>query len=100
MSKIRFAFLSLAAVTVMGASQSTATAGGFTDLFRSPIQMVSPLIPLDISTAIPTDDELMALPTPSSQRLTHYPIDVARYGFNVYPTARILRQNGLMPFSF
>ena len=101
MSKIRFAFLSLAAVTVMGVSQSTATAGGFTDLFRSPVQMVSPLVPfLDVSTAIPSDNELMAMPSPNSQRLTEYPVDVVRYGFNVYPTARILRQNGLMPFSF
>lgn len=100
MTKIRFAFLSLAAVTVMGTAQSNASAGDFTDLFRAPVQMVSPLIPLDVSTAIPTDNELMAVPTPNSGNMTAYPLNVLRYGLNVYPSARILRQNGLLPFSF
>ena len=100
MTKIRFALLGLTAAATFATAANDVSAGDFTDLFRAPVRMVSPLIPLDVSTAVPTTRELMAVPTPSSQRLTEYPVDVARYGLNVYPSARILRQNGLMPFSF
>ena len=49
---------------------------------------------IDLSQTIPSGNDVRALPNPSDEPLIQYPIRVLRYGLNLYPTSRILRQNG------
>ena len=94
--KMRIALVSLALVTLAGAGENTALAGDITNLIRRPVQRLSPMVPLvDVSTAVPTTDEILAVPAPNRESVTSYPRDVLRYGLNVSPSSRILRQNGL-----
>ncbi len=96
--KMRLALLSLATIALASASQNAASAGDITNLIRRPVQAVSPLIPLvDVSTAVPTTPEILAVPVPRRGELRAYPGNVLRYGLNVHPGARIARQNGLLP---
>lgn len=99
--KMRVAFLSLASVTLINVEQNQASAADITDLIRQPVRMVSPFIPfVDVSTAVPTTNEILAVPAPSRDNVTAYPVNVLRYGLTVSPSARVLRQNGLMFFDF
>ncbi len=101
MLKMRHVFLSLATVTLINAGQNQASAADITDFVREPVRMVSPFVPfVDVSTAVPTTNEILAVPTPSRTNPTAYPVDVVRYGLTVSPSARVLRQNGFMFFSF
>lgn len=101
MIKMRNALLSVTLVMLVNAGQKEAKAGDITDLFRQPVQMVSPFVPfVDVSTAVPTTNEILNVPAPNRDDLTAYPVSVFRYGLTVYPSARILQQNGLMFFGF
>lgn len=98
---MRIMCLSLASVALVNAGKTNAAAADITDLIRQPVRMVSPLIPLvDVSTAVPTTNDILAIPAPRSNNLTAYPVNVIRYGLNVSPTARVLRRNGLMLIDF
>lgn len=49
---------------------------------------------LDLSTAIPTVDEIRNVPTPQPDDLLDFPFAVLRYGLSIHPTSRVLRHNG------
>lgn len=101
MIKMRVALLTLASATLVTAGQNEASAADITNFIRQPVQMVSPLIPfVDVSTAVPTTNEILAVPAPGRNNLTAYPASVINYGLTVSPSARVLRQNGLMFFNF
>ena len=56
---------------------------------------VARVVPIvDLSQTIPSAGEVRAVPSVREGRLIGYPVRVLRYGFNIYPTSRILRQNG------
>ena len=97
MLKMRIALLSLALTTLVSAGQKDVLAGDITNLIRRPLQRVSPVVPfVDVSTAVPTTDEIRAVPAPNRDSLRTYPGNVLRYGANVSPSARIFRQNSSM----
>ena len=101
MINLRVALSSAALMTLATAGPKAVLAGDITDLFRQPVQTVSPFIPLlDVSTAVPTTNEIFAVPAPSRENLTAYPVNLFRYGLTVSPSARILQQNGLMFYGF
>ncbi len=94
----RILLLSVIAGCVCGYLPGTAQADDITDLLRTPVQAVNPYIPLiDVSTAVPTTRDILAVPVPTRRNIGRYPISVLRYGLNVYPSARVARRNG---FSF
>ncbi|MCA9058467.1 MAG: hypothetical protein KDA85_08210 [Planctomycetaceae bacterium] len=99
--KARLLTLCAAAALCLVMSDRSASAGDITDLVRGPVQMVNPLIPvLDVSTAVPTTQDILAVPVPRSNDLLNYPTHVIRYGLNVHPGARVARRNGFMLFEF
>ena len=56
------------------------------------IARVVPIV--DLSTTVPSGDDVRAVPRVRDGRAIGYPIRVIRYGLNIYPTSRILQQNG------
>lgn len=44
-----------------------------------------------VRTAIPTMDDIRAVPRLNEGRLVHYPVRVVRYGLNIHPGARLVR---------
>jgi len=90
--------LLLSVIAVCACGGSFARADDITDILRTPVQAINPLIPvIDVSTAVPTSREIMAVPVPTRRNLGSYPVNVLRYGLNIYPSARVARRNG---FSF
>ncbi len=56
---------------------------------------VARVVPIvDLSQTVPSANDVRAVPRIRDGRLIGYPIRVLRYGLNLYPTSRILRQNG------
>jgi hypothetical protein len=56
---------------------------------------VARVVPIvDLSTTIPSGDDVRAFPRVREGRVIGYPVRVLRYGLNIYPTSRIVRQNG------
>ena len=53
---------------------------------------------IDLSQTIPSADDVRAVPRPRAGRLIGYPVQVLRYGLNLYPGSRTARQNGLIGF--
>lgn len=60
------------------------------------LNQVVPII--DFSQTIPSADDVRAVPRPRAGRLIRYPVQVLRYGLNLYPGSRTARQNGLIRF--
>lgn len=97
MVKLRDALIAGAMLAVL-MSPSTTQAGDITNILRRPVQAINPYVPLiDISQAIPTTRDIMAVPVPQRGSFVRYPFQVVEYGLNVAPSARIARSNNLLP---
>lgn len=98
-SRYLFGFAAFLLLTSLGSSQ--ASAADPTNLIRVPVQRISPLIPiLDVSTAVPTGRDILAVPVPRPRNLLNYPVQAIRYGLNVSPAARVAQRNGFMLIEF
>jgi hypothetical protein len=53
---------------------------------------------IDLSQTIPSSRDVRSLPAPRRERLIGYPVQIIRYGLNLYPGTRTARQNGLINF--
>ena len=56
---------------------------------RKPSAATSPIV--DLSTAIPTFDEIANVPTPKSSNLLGYSLNAIEYGLSIHPTTQVLR---------
>ena len=55
------------------------------------LDRVVPIV--DLSQTIPSADEVRSVPRVREGRVIGFPVRVIRYGLNIYPTSRIVRQN-------
>jgi hypothetical protein len=84
-----------------GFGSERAHAQDITDLVRAPVQAINPFVPvIDISTAVPTMRDITAVPMLPRRGRAAYPVSIVRYGLNIYPSARVLRRNGLSLFRY
>ncbi len=90
--------LALFGLATMAIAAASLEAADVTDVVRRPVQAINPFIPIvDVSEAVPTTQDILAVPVPRRGNLIGYPRSVLRYGLNVHPGARIARHNGLLP---
>ena len=88
-------------VSLIALSSSQLQAGILDDLIAAPVRIVDDAVPtLDLSTAIPTTNEISQVPAPQPANLLNYPVQVFHYGWSLHPTSRVSRHNGLLFFDF
>jgi hypothetical protein len=56
---------------------------------------VARIVPIvDLSQTVASADDIRAVPRVREGRRRAYPVRLLRYGLNIYPTSRIVKQNG------
>ena len=56
---------------------------------------VARVVPIvDLSQTVASADDIRAVPRVREGRRRAYPVRLLRYGLNIYPTSRIVKQNG------
>ena len=96
----RLLALAAIALAVSAADTRSAQAAGPLDIVlavpravvNDGVARVVPIV--DLSTTVPSGDDVRAVPSIREGRAIGYPVRVIRYGLNIYPTSRIVRQNG------
>lgn len=95
----RLLALAAIAVALTAADTRSAQAGPLDFVLAIPRAVVNDgvarVVPIvDLSTTIPSGDDVRAVPSIREGRAIGYPVRLIRYGLNIYPTSRIIRQNG------